>query len=58
LASDESLARSLLNFRFRNLLKEVSDRDLLLEVGNDQLLIGNKKKFDYGFTIRNGKAFR
>lgn len=51
LASDEHLARSLLDLRFRNCLKEIRDSDFLLEVGNNWLIAGNKKRFNYHDTI-------
>lgn len=46
LASDELLARTLLNSRFRNCLKELQEKDLWLEVSLNNLIVGNKKRIE------------
>jgi hypothetical protein len=51
LANDELLARSLLNARFRNCLKQLREKDLWIEILLDKLIIGNKKRIETSTTL-------
>jgi hypothetical protein len=51
LASDELMARSFLNLRFRNCLKQLKEKDLWIEVSLDKLIVGNKKHIQTSSTL-------
>jgi hypothetical protein len=51
MASGESLTRNLLDARFRYCLKQLNRKDMWIEVAQDKLIIGNKKRIDVQATL-------
>jgi hypothetical protein len=51
MASTDSLARNLLDNQFRSCLKRLELKDAWIEVAQDKLIIGNKKRIDTQATL-------
>jgi hypothetical protein len=51
LATDELIAKNLLNSQFRSGLKQLYSKDLRIEILNDKMIIGNGKHIDASTTL-------